>query len=175
MTGRDDSSDQPSGATLTETELQGLFGQLVRFFRFRHRTSKDQAPDLAQETIARGLQAQTRGDVRDPIRYFWAVARNVSHEHRRAVGQLSGSASLDDVADRGGSSAVQIEARVQLRELLAKLSEEDRLVFVEYHTGDRHALRRRLGVSEGALRVRIHRLRRAIDSAGLAGDAAAKR
>ena len=128
--------------------------RLVKFFGWRN---ADTPEDLAQETLARGLTRLREGlepDNRDG--YFFAIAWNVLHEAQRAGRRQH--VAVDESTLAGPGAFAAIDVRLSAERVMAWLEESDRQLLMRYHAGEADALRRDLGVSAGALRVRVHRL-----------------
>lgn len=139
-----------------EAKYAELTERLTRFFEWRHCRCPD---DLAQETLRRGLtRLSTGAEVRteDPSRYFFGIAKFVlretwkTREHDQLDPAGSDVNSTDDMR--------RVEGDVLLRECLEALTSDERALLWRYHSGDRAELRRDLGLSDSALRVRVHRL-----------------
>lgn len=141
---------------LADAKYRELFKRLVKFFEWRKCSPAD---DLAQETLKRGLARVASGvDVytADPSHYFIGIARFVAMETWNGT-RFDSDDKLDDQPS-GFNTAEQVEAGILLEQCLARLDAAERTLLVRYHTGDREALRRELGVEPGALRVRVHRI-----------------
>lgn len=140
----------------------------------------DAAEDLAQETLVEAWRAL--GRLRDPdglSPWLAAIARNVclrwargrgrelSQRTEIAAGPNGLPLALDDLPDGDEDIAVDLE-RGELTELLdralALLPAQTRTALVESYVYERPQgeLAARLGLSEGALRVRLHRGRLAL-------------
>jgi DNA-directed RNA polymerase specialized sigma24 family protein len=139
--------------------LEQIRARLVTYFVHRDR---DDAENLASEVIARGyarLSSGTTLEHEDPIRFFYGIARNVNLEARREETRRAHEDNIEGHVDRliAPPDAEQV---VRLREALTSLSPTEREILVEYCTGNRVDLARRLGTSPTALRVRVHHIRR---------------
>lgn len=145
-------------------EYEKLRGRLVRLFARRGSASPD---DLADETISRVLAkvAEIAPTYRgNPARYVYAVARNVYLESTRlapTVSLLDGLAYEDGFSDPHYSEATL----AALERCLGELPGGEGELMLEYHRHGprarkaRRALAERLGIAEGALRLRVHRIR----------------
>jgi RNA polymerase sigma factor (sigma-70 family) len=124
---------------LTTQQLETLANG-VRIVALRLLGDADAAPDVAQETMARVLDALGKGQVRDPER-LGAFARGVAHhviaDYRRAAGRLV--ALPDDLASELTTNPldalVRDEEIARMRVALERLSSTDReliqLTFIE--------------------------------------------
>ena len=140
----------------------------------------DAAEDLAQETLVEAWRAQSRlRDLDGLSPWLAAIARNVCLRWARGRGRelarrteiaarTDGTPlALDDLPDGDEDIAVDLE-RGELAELLdralALLPAQTRAALVESYVYERPQgeLAARLGLSEGALRVRLHRGRLAL-------------
>lgn len=118
--------------------------------------------DLADETINRviaRMQEIAGTYTGDPVYYFYGVARNVHREHVRKP--------ADSFPLPIPESLEEKERRDQCLELCMKnFAPENRRLVLEYYSKDKSAkiaqrkkMARRLGISETALRVKMHRIR----------------
>lgn len=142
--------------------------RLIRFFEWR---GCEHPEELTDETINR-VARQLAGDLSlrsDPYAYFCGVARLVSledvrreaREHKLVTTQAwtSGAEPEDDPDPRLD----------HLRHCLAVLPAEQRDLVLRYHEGerriqDRKRLCRDLNIEMNALRIRVHRIRRKIET-----------
>jgi len=135
--------------------------------------SADAAEDLAQETLIEAWRHA--GDLRDPAaRDAWlaGIARNVCRRsararHRDAMRLAALSSQSLGEAEAAGASESDVE-REELAELLdralAELPAVSRDLLIQRYVESRpHAeIGERLGLSEGAVMVRVHRAKRAL-------------
>ena len=182
----------PTGAAGPDALADALAAERPRLVRFCARYAGDPhtAEDLAQETLARAWAALDR--LRDPAGlapWLTAIARNVclhwARTQRRDLahrappthaGERNGdgaggddphAATLDDLPAEQDEPAIALE-RGELAHLLdralALLPAATRRLLLESYVNERpHAdLAARLQLSEGALRVRLHRGRLAL-------------
>jgi RNA polymerase sigma factor (sigma-70 family) len=180
-------------ASAFEAALAAERARLVRLCA-RITGDTDAAEDLAQETLVEAWRAL--GRLRDPdglSPWLAAIARNICLRWARgrgrelarraeaATGPDGTSLALDAVPDGDQDLAVDLE-RGELADLLdralALLPAETRAALVESYVYERPRgeLAARLGLSEGALRVRLHRGRLALRHAlatDLRGEAVA--
>jgi RNA polymerase sigma factor (sigma-70 family) len=146
--------------------------RLRRFFRWRGARYPD---ELTDETIDRVGRRVAGGEViraPDVGRYFLGVARNVLREswqrERQRGGEVEALALAADQRAVSTHEAQQdLDARLDcLDHCLAELPADTRDFVLRYYRGqggakieDRRALAAQLGVSQGTLRIRLHRLR----------------
>jgi RNA polymerase sigma factor (sigma-70 family) len=156
---------------------EDLRWKLVRFFRW---SSCSAAEDLADETLnraARKLHAVDH-EIPEVEAFVWGVAKRIRQEGRkkdlRTLG-LSG-VSGDSFTSDAGATIDAIHGKIQLqqelrylRDCLSRLTPEDQELFLAYRVDKGHYLEartqlaERFGLSLGALRVRIIRLREKLE------------
>lgn len=148
--------DRESGAAKYETIRAGL----LRVFISR---GFSDAEDLADETINRVVTRLP--DIREtydgePARYFHGVARNIIRETLRRK-EISGEVAAVWVDPQPTS-----EERECLERCLQQLPAEKRELILDYFLYEGHekvehhkSLAAELGISEGALRGRVHHIR----------------
>jgi len=137
----------------------------------RRHVATDDVHDVVAETF---LQAWRRWDVvpQPPIAWLVGTARKVIGNHLRAKGRRSALHErlvlLDAVALSAADAGLLATDRMAALERLAALPEEQReallLVAWDGLTPDQAATV--LGIRTGTLRVRTHRARKALESAG---------
>jgi RNA polymerase sigma factor (sigma-70 family) len=143
---------------IARDKYRTLLTRLVKFFEWRGCAD---AEDLTQITIVRVGEKLAEGlalDRDDNTPYFFAVAKYVLKEARRTAAAAAAFESAHELmlADNAFS---RLETTIQLNQCLASLDAADRALFVRYYLDrERDTLCKELGVSSGALRVRIHRL-----------------
>lgn len=123
--------------------------------------------DHVDETVNRVARKVTEGErilASDPTPYFRGVARLVLQESRRVEQREDRAArAWRDVREAQGETLERERRSACLDRCLGGLGPETRGLLLDYYGDDRirgrHALAARLGVSTGALRVRVHRLR----------------
>lgn len=153
--------DRETGATKYETVRAGLLRVFVS-------KGFSDAEDLADETINRVITRLP--DIREtydgePARYFHGVARNIIRETSRRK-EISAEASAVWVDPKPTS-----EERECLERCLQQLPAEKRDLILDYFLYEGHdkiehhkALAAELGISEGALRGRVHHIRASLVS-----------
>jgi RNA polymerase sigma factor (sigma-70 family) len=174
----------PDPVRATEKYNQ-LFRRLVRFFEWRRCHEPE---DLAQDTLRRGLGKIFSVDLHvEPAHYFFGIARLVVMEDRKRVYRRNRLVPLienvpsdaerfeaDD--DEEHQDAVhQIpnptldvslahdhdEAMQLFQKTLRRLPSRDAKLLMSYlNAKDRVALARRLRISPGHLRVKVHRIKK---------------
>lgn len=146
-----------------EAKYAELYHKLLRFFEWRKATDPS---DLVQETITRGLQNLQVGKeitTIDPAHYFMGIARNVEKERwkRRPVEPL-------DEQELFGARAAFLglnlpEQKIYLKECLSQLSREEFELLLAYIEGAANEWGLARGLQPGAVRLRVHRLRKRIE------------
>lgn len=146
--------------------------KLVRLFEWRGCETPE---DLTDETFNRVARRMAEGiELRssDPYGYFCGVAhlvykevlRKSCREHRVLdSGALSSPADLPEALE---ASDHQLEV---LRQCLDRLPREQRELVLRYHQGEnnirnRQTFARELGIPLNALRIRVHRVRRKLET-----------
>ncbi|SRR5882724_1260384 len=153
-------------------KYEHLRRKLIKFFEWNSCFSPE---DLADETLERLGQRIGTVNVLDVGGFAWGIAKNVRQEVRKRAGRIvhvedmpGGEGRLPDPHDNEKDihEKMQQERRVKCLHLcLQRIPESDRELFLAYHTvkGEhlqyRQELARRLGITLGALRVRVNRLR----------------
>jgi RNA polymerase sigma factor (sigma-70 family) len=149
----------PADPAQAHERYEQLRFQLIRYF------SSWRCPDpadLADETLARAFVGVTKGAVIDTTltAYVWGIAKHVLSGHQKAAARAGVVPVEEAAAILVDDSARATDARIALREALARLPEDDREVLERYFTEDRRRLAGDLGITEQTLRVRVHRIRR---------------
>lgn len=157
-----------------EAALAALVDQVQsRLFRFCIHISGDQAhaEDLCQETLVKALQQL--GQLQDPksfLGWTFRIAKNVFLDGKRRFSSSrevqEDTASEDSdgpVREAEDTSQRPADEVLPIREALKSLNENDRLVLVlidmeEYSYQEAAEI---IGISENAVRSRLHRARRA--------------
>lgn len=149
--------------------------------------SWDAAEDLAQETLLEAWRARDRLHSSDGLApWLTAIARNVCLRWRRSRGRESaylaqGEAFSDALeswgsedADGAAGVAERPEGNAKLQHALATLPAVTRAALVGSYVDEtpQAELAAHLGLSEGALRVRLHRGKLALRAALTSADAA---
>jgi DNA-directed RNA polymerase specialized sigma24 family protein len=153
--------DADPGTAAAEYERLRL--TLVKFFDWRGAWDPDACADEAIDRLVARLEGDT--DVADVRRYAHGIARLVLLERLRAQAH----APPDDESSLANLAAPADEAdplRECFERCLAALPPDGRTLLLEYYSGDgqtriqnRRRVARTVGVSENALRSRVHRMR----------------
>jgi DNA-directed RNA polymerase specialized sigma24 family protein len=117
--------------------------------------------NLADEVFVRILRKFSEGaEAHAGIKaYCYGVAANVLREERRrpVPKELPDEVPLKDAHAPGALN--RAEQAILVREFLSELPQEDRSLFVRYHSDDRLELSRELKTSQNGLRIRACRIR----------------
>lgn len=144
---------------------------LIKIFTWR---GAPEAEDLADETfnrVTRRLPTIVESYIGDPARYFYAVANNVFKEYermRKTQVPLGGrEPAVSPPIDEPDTSEREDEC---LNRCLGQLSPENRELILSYYLEDkqtkidhRKELAHRLNIEINALRVRVYRIRAALE------------
>lgn len=133
-------------------------------FFFQHQCLRD-PEDCADETIARVIQRLQAGDTTlttEISNYVYGIARNVARERRkmRIHQELDATPEMNPVDPEPTQDI--LHARLLCDQIKSQLSPDEFKLLREYEFGDRTGLAGALGLTSGALRVRILRLRQKI-------------
>jgi DNA-directed RNA polymerase specialized sigma24 family protein len=146
-------------------EYEHLHRALVKFFDWRGASPPDECADEAIDRLARRLQDNVT--VEDVRNYAHGIARMILLERRRASVWTSLDADSAAVsATPAAESADDDILRDCFDRCLASLPADGRSIVLQYYEGERHAkisnrrhLAAALGLSDGALRNRVLRVR----------------
>ncbi len=152
--------------------------KLVKFFQWSSCVAAEDLADVTLNRVARKLTSE--GDTIQNIESFaWGVAKKIRHEARKKDVKTIYLPDLTDqntMSDAGATTAAlhkKIQTQQQLRHLhhcLQRLPAEDRTLFVAYrldkghYKENRNNLAKRFGLTAGALRVRIIRVREKLEA-----------
>ena len=147
------------------SELYEQFAGRVLAYARRH-ASRDDAEDVVAETFH---VAWRRRDVvpDEALPWLLGVAQNVLRSQWRTARRTTSADTLERLADvAGDSQEVGVERRLELVQLLAKLPDHEReaLLLVAWDDLSADQAARVLGISAGAVRVRIHRARKRLQA-----------
>jgi RNA polymerase sigma factor (sigma-70 family) len=157
-------------------KYQELHFKLVKFFQWSYCSS---AEDLADETLTRTARKLCTGEqeILDIEAFLWGVAKRIRQEGRKRDFKTVGFAQVPDkkLSD-AGASIESIHRKIQmqkegecLRNCLERLPEVDQQLFLSYRVDKGQYLERRknlakeFGLTPGALRVRVIRLREKLE------------
>ncbi len=147
------------------TRYEQLRRRLIAVFEYRQCHHAEELADETLDRVARKLQ-ELRDEFTgsDPSRYVFGVAWNVARESYRRPATLP----LPETWERPASAAKEEDDELEntcLDRCLEKLDAGDRRLALEYHEGQggakirrRSELARELGLSQNALRLKIHRV-----------------
>lgn len=150
-------------------EYDRLRRTLVRFFDWRGVTWAEECADETLDRLARKLESSAIDDL---FAFARGIARMILLERRRLPEARSIEEMTRELPDVPPQPADPETERVEscLDRCLDRLDEETRALLLEYYASDgreRIAGRRRLaartGLSDAALRSRVHRLRERIE------------
>jgi RNA polymerase sigma factor (sigma-70 family) len=153
-------------------KYEQLRRKLIKFFEWN---SCFPPEDLADETFKRLEHKIDKVQIVDVGGFTWGIAKNVRQETRKQAGR---TLHIPDLERREGSwpdpydseeaigEKIQQERRLKCLQLcLQRMAKSDRELFLAYHnvSGEslpyRREMAQRLGLTLGALRVRVNRLR----------------
>ncbi len=128
---------------------------------YHYASNPNEAEDIAQDALLRAWRR--RSTLRDASRrkeWLGTIVRNEAHRHRTRVrpDPVDTLESWEGAEDEGILSTVE---RADVRAVLDRLSERDRTL-IELRYGEdltQEAIARRLGIPDGTVKVRLHRLR----------------
>jgi DNA-directed RNA polymerase specialized sigma24 family protein len=150
--------------------------KLVRIFEWRGCSTPEDLADETMNRVARRLAQGIELRANDPYGYFCGVAHLIHKEWlRRAAreqrGLAEGGALIPAVFDDEEPSDRRLDC---LRQCLATLEPDQRALVLRYHQGatsqgetnirNRQALASEVGLPMNALRIRVHRIRRKLES-----------
>jgi DNA-directed RNA polymerase specialized sigma24 family protein len=141
--------------------------QLVRLFGF---WGNEEPEELADETLNRMAHKAAEGvPVTDAFRYARGIANHVQKEHWRRVVSRDKALEAGEWPPRPYEEEPEDRRLAGLRQCLDQLPADQRALLLRYHQGDHHkqnrkALCEELGIEMNALRIRIHRLRRRVET-----------
>ncbi|HYV98702.1 MAG TPA: sigma-70 family RNA polymerase sigma factor [Gemmatimonadaceae bacterium] len=129
-----------------------------------------EAEDIAAETFARAWTSPAPLRAETVRSYLFTIARNI---HAQRVRSAAKFVALPDTLEDGSSGARATEARDELRVVNAQLealSAEDRTALLMRADGNTYEeIAAALGMTPGAVRVRVHRVRALLMRARIGG------
>jgi len=158
----------PSASRLTAEVLAARFQRRLLIFAVHHLGNRQDAEDLAQETLARVLAAMQKGALADPEAlpaFVYQTARNVMKERFRKAGRETRAMTRyqhEPASEPGPDNLavlVSSERGRELRAALATLAADDRNLLQWLYGQDLDAaeVAARLNIAAGNVRVRKHR------------------
>jgi DNA-directed RNA polymerase specialized sigma24 family protein len=142
--------------------------KLITMFDWRGAPDPEQLADETIDRVARKLESGVEIASADPYRYFSGVAAFVFRETLKSKKNVSFNAEVAaELPSPAEPDAAEHDIRMScLDRCLGRLSAENRALILAYHEGDkrdridnRASLASRLGLSQTALRIRVHRIR----------------
>ena len=153
-----------------ERDLASRYGQRLRLFAARRIGDASAAEDIAQESLARVVDALRNNQIEniDALPGFvFTTARNICLHWVRSMGREQGAlarlsrepATTRPVSHDPLAALITEERRSRVRAALATLGDDDRaLLAMLYYEGiDSDEAAKRLGASQPTVRVRKHR------------------
>jgi RNA polymerase sigma-70 factor (ECF subfamily) len=127
--------------------------------------SRTEVEDAAQEALVRVWKsARSPDELESPVAWLRRIARNEALRLRAREGRRHEEPMTDEVEELAslGDREAPLPDRLQIVDLLATLRPADRqLVWLRYFEDITQAnVARRLGVPEGTVKVRLHRVRK---------------
>lgn len=164
-----DSDPEKAGERLEEIRRR-----LIRFFEWRGSQRPEELTDITINRVAHQLSKNLVLHS-DPYAYFCGVARLVSLEDMRREARETRARTLQPWSPGGhpgnpGNPEDDADPRLDhLRHCLATLTAEQRELVLRYHQGeqriqDRKRLCEEHRIEMNALRIRVHRIRRKIET-----------
>ena len=141
-----------------------LHQKLVRYFEWNRAAEPE---DMAQEALKRGFTRLQQGQkitIDDAAGYFFGIARNLVREGWTARKEESLEDQETPAAQPSFRNLNPSEQVVFLRQCLRDLPENDFEMLMAYVEGNGQAWGRKAGLAPGTLRLRIHRLRKRLES-----------
>jgi DNA-directed RNA polymerase specialized sigma24 family protein len=149
--------------------------KLVRLFEWRGCAAPEDLADVTFNRVARRLAEGVGLRSNDPYGYFCGVAHLVYKEVLRKAAREHRALTSGDWPPPAAEEDEPSDARLEcLRQCLAKLPPDQRDLVLRYHQGNsdqgennirnRQQLAREAGVQLNALRIRVHRVRRRLES-----------
>jgi RNA polymerase sigma-70 factor (ECF subfamily) len=124
---------------------------------------RETALDIVQDSFAKAWRSAQSGDeIRNPEAFLFTIANNLVIDHYRKAKSSSLDAMADDGFDPGfdGTAGTHAAAEISLvMKALETLQEQDRDVIVMRHIDGLTPgeMAERLGITENAVSVRVHR------------------
>lgn len=138
---------------------------LIRIFVSHGFSDAEDLADLTINRVVDRLQDIREGYVGEPARYFHGVARNIIREARRRK-----EVATDRLPERPAGVEQPSDAQECLLRCLGLLSDERRELLLDYYLYEGRSkiehhreMARELGITAGALRIRVHHIRAALE------------
>ncbi|HEY4591603.1 MAG TPA: RNA polymerase sigma factor [Thermoanaerobaculia bacterium] len=144
--------------------------KLVRLFEWRGCAAPEDLADVTFNRVARRLAEGVGLRSNDPYGYFCGVAHLVYKEVLRQAAREHRVLTSGDWPPPAAEEDEPSDARLEcLRRCLAELPPDQRDLVLRYHQGEhnirnRQQLAREAGIPMNALRIRVHRVRRKLES-----------
>jgi len=146
---------------LAGTKYETIRSGLVRIFAAKGFSNAEDLADEAINRVVTRLSEIRETYVGEPAAYFHGVARNLVLEQRRRK-----EFPTDTIPFSYNQDAIHSDEYECLIRCLQFMTTHDRNLILDYHVYEGHdkiethkAIARELAISEGALRLRAHRLR----------------
>ena len=146
-------------------QYAGLRHRLIYFFR-RNRSSDPEM--LADVTLYRVMQKLLGGVAIDGSLegYCWGVARHVLQESWRQPEWAEIPQSHPASKEPGFANLNSAERAILLEQCMRSVSAEELGIWRRYYLEDRHAMALELDITDNALRIKVHRINKAMIEAG---------
>jgi DNA-directed RNA polymerase specialized sigma24 family protein len=149
--------------------------KLVRLFEWRGCAAPEDLADVTFNRVARRLAEGVELRSNDPYGYFCGVAHLVYKEVLRKAAREHQALASGEWPPPAAEEDEPSDARLEcLRRCLAELPPDQRDLVLRYHQGNsdqgesnirnRQQLAREVGIQLNALRIRVHRVRRKLES-----------
>lgn len=150
-------------------KYEAIRRRLVRLFEWRGFSSPEDLVDETFNRVARRIREGIEVRSTDPYGYFCGVAHLLSKEVARRAARERVAVEREIWPSVYVADELEADDRLAcLRQCLAKLPNDQRLLVLRYHQEDDHIRSRQtlsqdLGIPMNALRIRVHRIRRKLD------------
>ena len=157
-------------------QYEAIRARLLRIFEWRGCRSPETLADQTMDRVSRRLEDGEIIRAEDPAVYFYGVARNVLKEYWTEEQKEAAARRFELPTQRHPDSKAlednEIDDRMGcLERCLAKLPPDSQELITLYYRSektekieDRMKLARTLGITPGTLRIRAHRIRKALES-----------
>lgn len=130
---------------------------------YRYSSDPGEAEDIAQDALLRAWRR--RSTLRDDSRrmeWLGTIVRNEAfRQHSRTRSRPDPVGEMEETEGVEDEQILSLVERADLQAAIAKLSERDRKILMLRYGEDmtQQAIARRLGLPDGTVKVRLHRLR----------------